>query len=89
MGPTSRPLEKLTDDSTANNTDKDHVFHRTDHEENPHASLLDQAERLRGTLGEALAQTRDLIAALKRQKKQSRLVQTTFQSLRHLQSIGP
>ena len=72
-----------------NNTDNGHVTNGTDHEEPPNSSLLDQAEKLRDTLTEALTQTRDLIAALKRQKKQTRLVQTTLQSLRQLQSIGP
>ncbi len=72
-----------------NNTDNGHAPDGTDHEEGPNSSQLEQAEKLRDTLTESLTQTRDLIAALKRQKKQTRLMQTTLQSLRQLQSIGP
>ena len=72
-----------------NNTNNCDTPNGADHEEPPNSSLLEQAEKLRDTLTEALTQTRNLIAALKRQKKQTRLVQTTLQSLRQLQSIGP
>jgi hypothetical protein len=50
-------------------------------------SLIEQAETVRDSLQESLSQTRELIGALKRQKKQSRLVQSTLNSLRQLQTI--
>ena len=48
--------------------------------------LIEQAETLKNSLQESLSQTRELIAALKKQKKQSRLVQSTLASLRQLQT---
>ena len=56
-------------------------------ETNATTSLIDQAETLRDSLQESLSQTRELITALKRQKKQSRLMKSTLASLRQLQSI--
>ena len=55
-------------------------------ETNSTTSLIEQAETLKNSLQESLSQTRELIAALKKQKKQSRLVQSTLASLRQLQT---
>ena len=55
-------------------------------ETNSTTSLIEQAETLKSSLQESLSQTRELIAALKKQKKQSRLVQSTLASLRQLQT---
>ena len=51
------------------------------------ATTIEEAEALRDVLQQALTQTRSLITALKRQRKQSRLVQSTIKSLRQLQTI--
>ena len=51
------------------------------------ATAIDEAETLRGTLQAALTQTRNLITALKRQRKQSKTVQSALASLRQLQNI--
>ena len=51
------------------------------------ASILDQAEALQTSLRTALTQTRDLIATLKKRKKQSRLVESTLASLRQLEAV--
>jgi hypothetical protein len=49
---------------------------------------LEAAEALRDSLKESLARTRDLIATLRRRKKQSRLVENTLASLRQLQDVA-
>lgn len=51
-------------------------------------SPVEQAEALRDSLKDALDKTRDLIRSLKRQKKQSRIVESTLASLRQLQTIA-
>lgn len=51
------------------------------------ASLLAQAEALKGVLQDATGKTRELIASLKRQEKQSKLVRSTLASLKQLQTI--
>ena len=56
-------------------------------ETNGTTSLIEQAETLRDSLQESLSQTRELITALKRQKKQSRLMKSTLASLRQLQTV--
>ncbi len=60
---------------------------RTTAETNGTNSLIEQAESVRVSLQESLSRTRELIGALKRQKKQSRLVQSTLASLRQLQTV--
>ena len=57
-------------------------------EPDPTPSLLTQAETLRDSLSRALGDTRDLIAAIKRNQKQNRLVETTLRSLKQLEHIG-
>ena len=49
---------------------------------------LEAAEALRDSLKESLARTRELIATLRRRKKQSRLVESTLASLRQLQDVA-
>ncbi len=51
------------------------------------ATVLEQVHALRGVLRDALSKSNDLIRSLKRQKRQSRLVESTLASLRQLQSI--
>jgi len=51
------------------------------------ATVLEQAHALRGVLRDALSKTNDLIGSIKRNKRQSRLVESTLASLRQLQSI--
>ena len=55
-------------------------------ETNP--TLLAQAETVRESLNQALADVRELITALKRNQKQNRLVETTLRSLKQLEHIG-
>ncbi len=50
-------------------------------------TVIEQAETLRVVLQDALARSRELINALKRQKKQSKTVQTALASLRQLQDL--
>lgn len=50
-------------------------------------SPIEQAEALRDILKDALDKSRELIRTLKRQKKQSRIVESTLASLRQLQSV--
>ena len=49
---------------------------------------IDEAETLKEALRQAHVQTGRLLASLRRQRKQARLVQTTLASLRQLQNIG-
>ncbi|MDA1055772.1 MAG: hypothetical protein O3C40_35715 [Planctomycetota bacterium] len=49
---------------------------------------LEAAETLRDSLKESLTRTRELIASLRRRKKQSRLVESTLASLRQLQDVA-
>ncbi|HEV3167981.1 MAG TPA: hypothetical protein VGZ22_28525 [Isosphaeraceae bacterium] len=49
------------------------------------ASVIQEAEALYQTLGQAKAQTRTLVAALRRHRRQSKLVANTLASLRQLQ----
>lgn len=51
-------------------------------------SPIEQAESLRGTLREALVRTSDLIASLRRQRKQTRLMKSTLDSLKELQRVA-
>ncbi|MCE9553849.1 MAG: hypothetical protein K8T91_10815 [Planctomycetes bacterium] len=51
------------------------------------ASLIEQAETVRTSLRESADKVGDLIAALKRQRKQSRLMRSTLSSLRQLQTL--
>jgi hypothetical protein len=51
-------------------------------------SPIQQAEVLHASLRDALQKTRELIVALRRQKKQSRLVETTLASLKQLQKVA-
>jgi len=60
---------------------------QTTAETNGTNSLIEQAETVRDSWQEALSQTRELIGALKRQKKQSRLMRSTLASLRQLQTV--
>ncbi len=49
--------------------------------------LIEQAEATKVSLRESLSKTGELISALKRHRKQSKLVQSTLQSLRRLQAV--
>ncbi|HCS52214.1 MAG TPA: hypothetical protein DIW81_11585 [Planctomycetaceae bacterium] len=49
---------------------------------------LQAAEALRDSLKVTLTHTRELIAALKKRKKQSRLVESTLASLKQLQEVA-
>lgn len=58
-------------------------------DETEHApGILAQAEALRDSLGQALANTRQLIATIKKRRKQNRLVESTLRSLKQLERIG-
>lgn len=51
------------------------------------ASLIEQAEAVRTSLRDSVDKLGDLIAALKRHRKQSRLVRSTLSSLKQLQTL--
>ena len=50
-------------------------------------SPIERAEAMKNTLQDAVSQTRDLIATLRQQQKQNRMVRSTLQSLKQLQGI--
>ena len=49
--------------------------------------LIEQAEAVKVSLRDSLSKTSELISALKRHRKQSKLVATTLQSHRRLQTV--
>ncbi len=49
---------------------------------------LAQAEALRDSLRDVLLKTGDLIATLKRQRRQTKIVQSTLASLKELQKVA-
>jgi hypothetical protein len=52
------------------------------------AALIEQAEKLRAAQRESLVQTNELLKALKRHRRQSRIVRNTLASLQQLKTIG-
>jgi len=50
-------------------------------------ALIEQAETVKTSLSAALADTRQLVAALKKHRQQSKAIQSTLASLRQLQSV--
>ena len=50
--------------------------------------LIQQAEAVKVSLRESLSKTSELVSALKRHRKQSKLVTSTLQSLRRLHTVG-
>ncbi len=50
-------------------------------------ALIEQAESVKASLRDTAAKTSELIAALKRHKKHSKMVQSTLASLRQLQTL--
>ena len=52
-------------------------------------ALIEEAEALRDALRDAHGRAARLVAALKRQRKQSKLVQHTLASLKQLQQLAP
>ena len=50
--------------------------------------LIGQAEQLKVSLRETLGKTNELIVGLKRHRKEAKIVRTTLDSLRQLQTVG-
>ena len=59
-----------------------------DHLSTPVTNPISAAIALRASLKSALSQTSDLVRALKRHKKQSRLAQAAIDSLKQLQRVA-
>ena len=51
-------------------------------------SPIEHAEAIRDTLRQALAQTSQLIVSLRRQRKQTRLMKSTLDSLKELERVA-
>ncbi len=60
----------------------------SEHGNDGFAVLIEDAENLKASLRDSLSKTSELIAGLKRHRKQSKAVQSTLNSLRQLQSLG-
>jgi hypothetical protein len=67
---------------------RDTAVRKSDAEPAASPSPLAAAEALRDSLKQSLDCTRDLIASLRKRKKQSRLVESTLASLRQLQGVA-
>ncbi len=50
--------------------------------------LIGQAEQLKTSLRDSLAKTNELVASLKRHRKEAKIVRTTLDSLRQLQTVS-
>ena len=50
--------------------------------------LIDAAEHLKASLRDTLGKTNELIVGLKRHRKEAKIVRTTLDSLRQLQTVG-
>jgi len=51
------------------------------------AALIERAETVKTSLSRALAETKQLVSALKKHRQQSKALQSTLASLRQLQSV--
>lgn len=50
--------------------------------------LIETAEQLKASLRDTLGKTSELIVGLKRHRKEAKIVRTTLDSLRQLQTVG-
>ena len=50
--------------------------------------LIEAAEQLKASLRDTLGKTSELIVGLKRHRKEAKIVRTTLDSLRQLQTVG-
>ena len=50
--------------------------------------LIEAAEQLKASLRDTLGKTNELIVGLKRHRKEAKIVRTTLDSLRQLQTVG-
>lgn len=50
--------------------------------------LIDAAEQLKASLRDTLGKTSELIVGLKRHRKEAKIVRSTLDSLRQLQTVG-
>jgi hypothetical protein len=76
-GPQKRPRRQQTSPATAEPAEAGKT-----------TSPIELALALRSALRETLSKTNNLISALNRQKRQSKLVQTTLAALEELRSAG-
>jgi len=70
------------------NSNKNGRAKASEHGVDGFAALVEDAENLKTSLRDAVSKTNELIAGLKRHRKQSKAVQSTLNSLRQLQSLG-
>lgn len=77
--PRKRPMPKTNNNGHAK---------ASEHGNDGLAVLIEDAENLKTSLRDSLSKTSELIAGLKRHRKQSKAVQSTLNSLRQLQSLG-
>ena len=65
----------------------------TKNDQQPHATssteeLIGTAEQLKASLRDTLGKTSELIVGLKRHRKEAKIVRSTLDSLRQLQTVG-
>jgi hypothetical protein len=82
-------MPPTTTNGGSNGNGTPHHKATTEQPENAQGSgtIIAEAQALKEVLRASYQQASRLIAALKRQRKQSKLVQSTIASLRHLQQI--
>jgi hypothetical protein len=90
--PTTRPRKrpKMTETKSAQQSGSDPNTEETAAEntaENGNGDVIEQAEAVKASLREAASKTSQLIAALRRHRKQAKAVQSTLAAIKQLQNI--
>jgi hypothetical protein len=78
---TTVPKSTQTDSTNSQTDDQAAIFSSTE-------ELIDAAEQLKASLRDTLGKTSELITGLKRHRKEAKIVRTTLDSLRQLQTVG-
>ena len=76
-------MAKSTQTSSSNSQTEKHTAVSGSTEE-----LIDAAEHLKASLRDTLGKTNELIVGLKRHRKEAKIVRSTLDSLRQLQTVG-
>jgi hypothetical protein len=79
--------KKPTGDNTPSGNGRSRSNAAASTQQEAQSSSLDQAVALQAALRDAVTKTTELIRALKREKKQAKLVRSTLASLKQLQTL--
>jgi hypothetical protein len=85
---TSNPIQPQQETSVSKSTQTSSNTNNQSTTPSSTEELIGQAEQLKVSLRETLSKTSDLIVGLKRHRKEAKIVRTTLDSLRQLQTVG-